>query len=133
MSEQQALTLPALGDRLKLLPWITWGARHYAELDDVFSAVKDWSVVPFAPIRPKWEATKVAGDTIVVVLEDAPPFVQAMTAEPTVQALETAEMVFTPANLLAFLQALPQIIALIRSLTGLALSDDDIIEARFVG
>lgn len=114
MSEPQELTLPVLGDRLKLLPWIAWGGRHVGQLDDLMLAVKDWAVVPFVPLRPKWEISKASGDMIVGIIEDAPPFVQGLTLAITIEALQVEEFKFGDGTLLKlFLANLPAIIEFI--------------------
>lgn len=111
MSETLELNL---GDRLKLLPWIAWGARHSGDVDDVIAAATDFSAVPAIPIRPKWEAFKASGDTIVGVIEDAPPFVQGLTLELTAEALQVEELKFgLDGKLGRFVKALPAIFALV--------------------
>lgn len=110
MSENVTLEL---GQRLALLPWIRWGAGHLDELPGLMATISEWSAVPAIPIRPKWEITKATGDQIVPILEDAPPFNQALTLECTETALITEEARFDGSLLRAFLAALPEIIAFI--------------------
>ena len=117
--EMSTVTTLELGERLALLPWIRWGAGHLGELDDVIAAVGEWSAVPAVPIRPKWESSKVVGDSIVGVIEDAPPFVQALTTEPTVESLQVEEARFDGTLLKRFLESLPEIIAVVTQLAGL--------------
>lgn len=112
-------TTMELGERLALLPWIRWGAGHVDELDDVIAAVGEWSAVPAVPIRTKWEASKVVGDSIIGVIEDAPPFVQALTVEPTVEALQVEEARFDGSRLKRLLDNLPAIIAVVTQLAGM--------------
>jgi hypothetical protein len=106
------LNLALLDDRLKIMPWIAWGARHVDELDDLIAAAREWVVVPFNPLRPKWEATKAAGDTAVGIFEDAPPFTQNLVMAINAEALKVEELKFGGTLLKMFLDNLPAIIAL---------------------
>ena len=116
MSETQELKF---GDLIEFGPWIAWGARHADELDDVMEAAAEWAAVPFTPVRPKWEVTKSSGDTLVGVIEDAPVFVQNLSAW-DVEALKTECLKFggDGTRIKRFLELLPTLIALAKVFTG---------------
>lgn len=116
MSDTQELKF---GDLVEFGPWIAWGASHADELDDVMDAASDWAAVPFSPVRPKWEVTKSSGDTLVGVIEDAPPFVQNLSAwdDESLKA-ECLKFGGDGTRIKRFLEMLPTIIALVKVFTG---------------
>jgi len=116
-AEVQELILPDGFGLDEVGDWIAWGGRHAGEVDDVISAATEWAAVPFTPIRPKWTATKTAGDTLVAVIEDAPPFVQSMTVGTTREQL-VAQAASLGVLAVRLIKALPHIRALAKILAG---------------